>query len=134
MTTPQSPSASAAPLSDKLYNQLKLSATLLLPALAAAYFGLAQIWGLPAGAEVSGTLSVINVFVGVLVRYASAVHNANVTAEAKVYDGEAVWEPLESGEGSTLRFTSVNHTSLMTKDSLTFRLIQPEPEPELADK
>ena len=51
-------------LSNGAYDKLKKGVTLLLPALGAAYFGLSQIWGLPHGEEVVGTLAIIATFGG----------------------------------------------------------------------
>lgn len=39
---------------------------MVLPALGALHFGLAQIWGFPYGKEIVGTLTVIDAFLGAL--------------------------------------------------------------------
>jgi hypothetical protein len=66
-----------------VYNFLKRGATVVLPALAALYFGLAAIWGLPKADEVVGTIAVINTFIGAVVTISSVSYN---NSEAK-YDG-----------------------------------------------
>ena len=38
----------------------------MIPAIAALYFGLANIWGLPYGEEIVGTLTVLDAFLGAL--------------------------------------------------------------------
>lgn len=114
-------------LSDRRYNQLKLLASLLLPGVAAAYFALAEIWGLPYGAQVSGTVSVINVFVGVLLAFAKALHEATGAR----FDGHMVIEETE--EGSRLRMRNVDVVALDTKDELTFKLIRDTPVGGLAE-
>lgn len=53
-------------ISNKLYDQLKFIAQILLPALGALYFALAQIWHLPKAEEVVGTITVIDTFLGVV--------------------------------------------------------------------
>lgn len=53
-------------LSNKVYDVLKWIAQVVIPALGALYFGLAQIWGFPYGEEIVGTLTVIDVFLGAL--------------------------------------------------------------------
>lgn len=53
-------------LPNKVYDVLKWIAQIVLPALGALYFGLAQIWGLPYGEEIVGTITVIDAFMGAL--------------------------------------------------------------------
>lgn len=53
-------------LPDKFYDAMKFVALVLLPAIGALYFGLAQIWGLPKAEEVVGTITVIDTFLGVV--------------------------------------------------------------------
>lgn len=59
-------------LSNKVYDVLKWIAQVVIPALGALYFGLAQIWGLPYGEEIVGTLTVIDVFLGALLGISTA--------------------------------------------------------------
>lgn len=53
-------------LNNKLYDVLKWIAQIVIPAIAALYFGLANIWGLPYGEEIVGTLTVLDAFLGTL--------------------------------------------------------------------
>jgi hypothetical protein len=53
-------------LSDGAYDVLNNIVKLGLPALGTAYFGLAQIWGLPYGEQVVGTLAILATLGGVL--------------------------------------------------------------------
>ena len=53
-------------ITGKLYDRLKWLAQIGLPALGTLYFTLAQIWGLPAAEEVSGTILAVDTFLGVL--------------------------------------------------------------------
>lgn len=59
-------------LPNKVYDVLKWIAQVVLPALGALYFGLAQIWGFPYGEEIVGTLTVIDVFLGALLGISTA--------------------------------------------------------------
>lgn len=59
-------------LSNKLYDDLKWIAQILLPALATLYFALSKIWGLPYGEEIVGTISAIDVFLGALLGISTA--------------------------------------------------------------
>jgi hypothetical protein len=55
-------------MSNKVYDALKYVAQIVLPALATLYFALAQIWGLPYGEQVVGTITAVDAFLGALLR------------------------------------------------------------------
>lgn len=55
-------------LSNKVYEILKYIALIALPAAGALYFGLAQIWGWPYGQEIVGSITVIDTFLGALLK------------------------------------------------------------------
>ncbi len=59
--------------SDKTYDRLKWIAQYLLPALATLWITLSKIWGLPYGTEIGGTISAIDLFLGVVLGISS--HN-----------------------------------------------------------
>lgn len=59
-------------LSAKAYDRWKFIAQIVLPALGALYFGLSEIWGLPYGAEVVGSITVIDLFLGAVLGFSSA--------------------------------------------------------------
>lgn len=63
-------------LSDETYDRLKFIAQIVLPGLGALYFGLAAIWGLPKANEVVGTITTIDVFLGLLLGLSTKVYNA----------------------------------------------------------
>lgn len=58
-------------LSNKMYDQLKFLAMILLPALGALYFAVAGIWGLPKAEEVVGTVTAVDAFLGVVLGISS---------------------------------------------------------------
>lgn len=58
-------------MSDKMYDVLKWIAQILLPAAATLYFALSQIWGLPYGEEVVGTITAFDAFLGALLGISS---------------------------------------------------------------
>ena len=62
-------------MSDKLYDVLKWIAQILLPAAATLYFALSQIWDLPYGEEIVGTITAFDAFLGALLGISSAVYN-----------------------------------------------------------
>lgn len=53
-------------MSNKLYNILKWIAQIVLPAIATLYFALAQIWGLPYGEQIVGTITAVDAFLGAI--------------------------------------------------------------------
>ncbi len=62
-------------LSNKTFDCLKWIAQVALPALGGFYFGLAQIWGLPYGEEIVGTITVVDAFLGALLEISTAQYN-----------------------------------------------------------
>ncbi len=62
-------------LSNKVYDVLKWVAQLLLPALGTLYFALAGIWGFPYGEQIIGTITAVDVFLGVILGISSANYN-----------------------------------------------------------
>lgn len=62
-------------ISNETYDFLKFVAQILLPALGALYFGLTQWWPLPYGAEVVGTITVIDTFLGSILQISTDQYN-----------------------------------------------------------
>lgn len=59
-------------MSNKVYDILKWIALIVLPAIGTMYFTLSNIWGLPYGEEVVGTLASVEVFVGAVLQISNA--------------------------------------------------------------
>lgn len=53
-------------ITGKLYDWLKWLAQVILPAAGTLYFTLASIWGLGYGREVIGTITAVDLFLGVI--------------------------------------------------------------------
>lgn len=53
-------------MSNSTYDKWKWIAQILIPAVSALYFGIAQIWGLQYGEQIVGTLACIDTFLGVI--------------------------------------------------------------------
>lgn len=70
-------------LSNTTYDILKWIAQIFLPALGTLYFALAQIWGFPYGEQIIGTITAVDVFLGVLLGISSV--NYNKDDEGKRY-------------------------------------------------
>lgn len=55
-------------MSNRMYDVMKWIVTLLLPALGSLYFGLSEIWNLPHGDKVVGTITLIVTFLSVVLK------------------------------------------------------------------
>ena len=84
-------------LSKRVYDALRFAAVILLPALGALYYGVAEIWGLPKAQEVVGTIVVIDTFAGVLLRTARKSYE---NSDAR-FDGTLQVERVEGGTAVT---------------------------------
>ena len=62
-------------MSNIVYDVLKFIALILLPALGTLYFALAKIWGFPYAAEIVGTISAVDAFLGALLGISTAQYN-----------------------------------------------------------
>ena len=52
-------------MKNETYDILKYIAQILIPAIATLYFSVSQIWGLPYGEQIVGTLTAVDAFLGV---------------------------------------------------------------------
>lgn len=80
-------------LSNKGYDRLKFVALVFLPGAAAAYFSLAQIWHLPNAEEVVGTATILDTFLGLLLKASSITHDKIAAVEkaaANRIDGDLI--------------------------------------------
>ena len=62
-------------MSNKMYDNLKRIAMILLPAIGALYFTLASIWGLPYAEQIVGTITGIDTFLGVILGISTSQYN-----------------------------------------------------------
>lgn len=101
-------------LSNKVYNILKPTVTVVLPAIQTLYFALATIWGLPNAEQVVGTIAAVNLFLGAFVGLGSKTYNAG--------DGDIVPFTDEDGRLTyTLAFNG-DPTEIANKDRVVFRV------------
>ena len=88
---------------NKTYDKLKTLALVGLPALAALYFGLSQIWGLPNAEKVVGTLTVLDTFLGLVLKSSNSSYRARgAGTDGQLIvqdDGEELY-PALGGNGS----------------------------------
>jgi len=61
--------------SNRTYDLLKYLAQIFLPAFGVLYFGLAKIWGLPFGDQISGTVLVVDTFLGAILLLSAKSYN-----------------------------------------------------------
>ena len=61
--------------SNRAYDVLKYLCVIVLPAIAALYAGLSQIWDLPYASEIPATVTVVETFLGALLCISSAQYN-----------------------------------------------------------
>lgn len=66
-------------MSNKTYDILRYVAQILIPAVATLYFTLAQIWGLPYGEQIVGTLTAVDTFLGICLGISTAKYNEEIT-------------------------------------------------------
>lgn len=75
-------------LSNEAYDALKWWALIVLPAIGAAYFALAEIWGLPYATQVVGTLVIAETFIGTVMQASSAKYNRDDSEEIEHTPGK----------------------------------------------
>lgn len=66
-------------MSSKTYDILKFIALIVLPALGTLYFALAQIWGLPYGEQIVGTITAIDAFLGAILGVSTASYKKGIS-------------------------------------------------------
>lgn len=69
---------------NKTFDILRTVCEVILPAISSAYFGLAEIWGLPLADKICGTISVLIMFIGGIINYERKEYNRS----NKLYGGE----------------------------------------------
>lgn len=74
-------------MSNRAYDIFKWIAMVAVPAIGTLYFALAQIWGLPFGEEIVGSISAVDTFLGVILGISSKNYK---NAQAKEKDTSPV--------------------------------------------
>lgn len=60
----------------KTYDRLKEIALIWLPGLGTLYFTVATIWGLPFAAQIVGTITAVDTFLGLILHISNKAYNA----------------------------------------------------------
>ena len=68
-------------MSNKCYDVLKYIAQYVLPAIGTLYFALAQIWHLPYGEEIVGTITAVDAFLGAILGISTMLYNKDKGTE-----------------------------------------------------
>ena len=68
-------------MSNKFYDVLKWFATVVLPGIGTLYFALAGIWNFPYAEEITGTITAVVTFFGVLLGIASNAYKKEVASK-----------------------------------------------------
>lgn len=109
-------------LSDSVYKKLKYSATLILPAVAALYVSLAQIWHFPKVEEVAGSVAAVNTFLGILIQ----ISKKSYYASGAQYVGEI--RVVDDGTTKTASLAvkdSLDPEDILNMDEATFKIKNP---------
>ena len=112
-------------LPSKLYDILKPVAQVWLPALGAAYFSLAQIWGLPEAEEVVGTITIIDTTLGVILGISTSKFNDPGKPAGK-YDGDVNVTQTALGKQMVNLSFNIEPEELMEKRELLLKVQQVE--------
>ena len=75
-------------MSDTTYDFLSALVKYILPALGTLYFTLAQVWGLPYGEQVVGTVVAVTTALGIVI----GISKKNYDNEPYQFDGEIIVE------------------------------------------
>jgi hypothetical protein len=62
-------------MTNSTYDKLKYLAQIILPAAGTLYFALTQIWGLPYGEQIVGTITAIDAFLGAVLHISTTQYN-----------------------------------------------------------
>lgn len=65
-------------MKNETYDILKYIAQILIPAIATLYFSVSQIWGLPYGEQIVGTLTAVDAFLGVCLGISSDNYHKSI--------------------------------------------------------
>lgn len=110
-------------LTNTWYNRFKFLALVLLPGFSAAYFSLSQVWGLPNAEKVVGTVTIVDTFLGLLLKASTSQYKkAGEDTDGDLIvndDGEERYLSLGIKEPSLRRIPD--------KDTVTLKVVNENP-------
>lgn len=110
-------------MSKELYDGTKFAAQVVIPALGTLYFALASIWGLQDTAQVVGTLTALDTFLGILLGISTS--GFNKTAAASLGDGNLVVDTTDPSKDTYSLELTTPLEELAGKDSITLKVTKP---------
>jgi hypothetical protein len=114
-------------MSEKLYDLLKWVALVLLPGLSALYFGLGQIWNLPAVEQVVGTVTVLDTFLGLVIKQSSKNYQNTISSAGAVV-GELAVKQKPDGEVTGMGFIANRDPLVLPSDKKVVFEVRREPD------
>lgn len=112
-------------LTSNVYDFLKKTAQIYLPALGTLYFALAQIWGLSNGEKVVGTIMAVDLFLGACL----GISAKNYENSGAAYDGQMVI--IDTPEGGKTVSLELNEEAegLVENQAVSFKVVEASPAP-----
>lgn len=108
-------------LTNEIYDVLKFIAQILIPALGTLYFALAAIWHLAAPEQVIGTLTALDVFLGVLLGLSTSSYNKSDSA----FDGSLVVDTTNPQKDLYSLELSTPLHELSGKNAISLKVVNP---------
>lgn len=106
-------------ITGKLYDYLKWTAQVVLPALGALYVALAGLWGLPAAEAVAGTILAVDTFLGAVLGISQVAY---AKSDAR-FDGQMDVQTVGDKKTFRMAFNDDNQlNSLEAKKEILFKV------------
>lgn len=100
--------------SNRTYDFLKFLAMIVLPACGTLYFALSQIWGLPFGEEIVGSITAVDVFLGSVLSISKNAYDKSTPV-----DGNLNVDEENNGGNPAELALELPLEELMNKDKIT---------------
>lgn len=112
--------------SNSTYDFVKKLVQVILPAISAAYFGLASIWDLPEPDKVVGTIAVFTTFLGVCLGISHGQYKDSDAA----FDGKIVTTNVGDKITYSLELDNLDPIDIANKEAIRFRVVPAGPAAE----
>ena len=105
-------------MTNKTYDRLKFLTMIVLPAMAALYFAVAQIWGLPNAEQVVGTIAAVTTFLGAVLGITSGQYKKSDAA----YDGQIIVDTTDPDKETFVLDYNRHPLDLIEQDKVVFKV------------